>query len=708
MNTMARRPVMPRVLYSVTRLGSMSAGGATFPGGVDLVTPSLALHPGALRDGLNFECLINGGYGRIEGYERFDGRAAPSAASFVIVQVASFANVPAVGNTIAQAVSGATGTVAAVSNLPGLFYLIVTRFAGSFDGSHALTNTTTSQAVGTATPSSVILSSQQTAQYTAAAAEIYRALIQPVPGSGPVLGVAAMTFAGVDNVYAFRANVGGTAVNIWRASGAGWVQIPLLNLVSFSGGGTATPLDGQTLIQGGVTATIRRVMTRSGAWTGTAAGGFVVTNPVGGSFVAGAATTSGGATVTLAGAQTAITLLPGGHFQWAKANFGGQSTTRRLYGCDGVNRAFEFDGSTLAPITTGLPNDAPSNIVAHKGYLFISYGSSVMYSGAGTPFRWSAVDGGGEIAVGDVVTGMITLPGSQTTATLAVYQAANTSMLYGNDPSSWNLVNFNTSSGARPYSLQNLFDSFSFDNLGPVNLQTTLSFGNFASGALAQNILPFILRQRTKVAASTVNRGKGQYRVFFNDGYGLYLTVSNQQYLGAIPQLFPNPVYCCDEAVTSNGAEVAYFGSSDGQGYVYQLDSGPSFDGRNLDAYIVLAWDALKAPRLRKRFRAASLEVASGTYVALSFGYQLGYGTPAISQPVAVTYPTNFMSAPVWDQFVWDQFVWDGQTLTPIDVDMVGTAENVQVTLASSTNYIGAYALNSLIYHYTPRRGLRV
>lgn len=702
------RPPMPRVLYSVTRLGSMSAGGATFPGGVDLVTPSLALHPGALRDGLNFECLINGGYGRIEGYERFDGRAAPSAASFVIVQVASFVNLPAVGNTIAQAVSGATGTVAAVSNLPGLFYLIVTRFAGSFDGSHAITNTTTSQAVGTATPSSVILSSQQTAQYTAAAAEIYRALIQPVPGSGPLLGVAAMTFAGVDNVYAFRANVGGTAVNIWKASGAGWVQIPLLNLVSFSGGGTATPLDGQTLIQGGVTATIRRVMTRSGAWTGTAAGGFVVTNPVGGSFVAGAATTSGGATVTLAGAQTAITLLPGGHFQWAKANFGGQSTTRRLYGCDGVNKAFEFDGTTLAPITTGLPNDAPSNIVAHKGYLFISYGSSVMYSGAGTPFRWSAVDGGGEIAVGDVVTGMITLPGSQTTATLAVYQAANTSMLYGNDPSSWNLVNFNTSSGARPYSLQNLFDSFSFDNLGPVNLQTTLSFGNFASGALAQNILPFILRQRTKVAASTVNRGKGQYRVFFNDGYGLYLTVSNQQYLGAIPQLFPNPVYCCDEAVTSNGAEVAYFGSSDGQGYVYQLDSGPSFDGRNLDAYIVLAWDALKAPRLRKRFRAASLEVASGTYVALSFGYQLGYGTPAISQPVAVTYPTNFMSAPVWDQFVWDQFVWDGQTLTPTDVDMVGTAENVQVTLASSTNYIGAYALNSLIYHYTPRRGLRV
>lgn len=702
------RPPMPRVLYSVTRLGSMSAGGATFPGGVDLVTPSLALHPGALRDGLNFECLINGGYGRIEGYERFDGRAAPSASSFVIVQVAAFTSVPAVGNTIAQAVSGATGTVAAVSNLPGLFYLIVTRFAGSFDGSHALTNTTTSQAVGSATPSSVILSSQQTAQYTAAAAEIYRALIQPVPGSGPVLGVAAMTFAGVDNVYAFRANAGGTAVNIWKASGAGWVQIPLLNLVTFSGGGTATPLDGQTLIQGGVTATIRRVMTRSGAWTGTAAGGFVVTNPVGGSFVAGAATTSGGATVTLAGAQTAITLLPGGHFQWAKANFGGQSTTRRLYGCDGVNKAFEFDGSTLAPITTGLPNDAPSNIVAHKGYLFISYGSSVMYSGAGTPFRWSAVDGGGEIAVGDVVTGMITLPGSQTTATLAVYQAANTSMLYGNDPSSWNLVNFNTSSGARPYSLQNLFDSFSFDNLGPVNLQTTLSFGNFASGALAQNILPFILRQRTKVAASTVNRGKGQYRVFFNDGYGLYLTVSNQQYLGAIPQLFPNPVYCCDEAVTSNGAEVAYFGSSDGQGYVYQLDSGPSFDGRNLDAYIVLAWDALKAPRLRKRFRAASLEVASGTYVALSFGYQLGYGTPAISQPVAVTYPTNFMSAPVWDQFVWDQFVWDGQTLTPTDVDMVGTAENVQVTLASSTNYIGAYALNSLIYHYTPRRGLRV
>lgn len=698
---------MPPVKYSLTRLGgTVAANGASIPGGLDLITPSLSLQPGALRDVINFEISPTGGYARIAGYERFDGKAAPSSASYQIIQVASFTNVPTIGQVITQAVSGATGTIVAVSTDEPP-YMAVTLITGTFDDSNAITTPGPVDA-GTAVTAVAMISSLLNAQYLAAASDVYRALILAVPGSGPVLGVVGMVFSGVDNVYAFRANAGNTAVNIYKSTAAGWVLVPLLDTVNFTAGGAATPQDGETLTQGPTTATIQRVMTQSGAWTGSAVGTFVITVPSGGTFAAGAATTSGGATLTLSGAEAPIVLQPGGHFQFDKGNFSGQLVTRRIYGCDGVNKAFEFDGTTLAPITTGLTNDAPSNIRIHKNILLLSYQSSLIYSAAGEPFKYSAIDGGGEIATGDTVTGMISQPGEQTTGALAVYMRNNMAILYGIDPASFNFVMFNPGMGSRQFGVQNLFDTFAFDDSGVIALRTSLNYGNFVTSALTKNIQPFIAQERGKLSASSISRDKSQYRAFFSDGFGLWLTEVNANYLGASVVQFPNPVYCCDDGETAAGLEKTYFGSSDGLGFVYEMDVGPSFDGAALNAYITLAWDALKSPRILKRFRAASIEIQGNFYANINFGYQLGYGTTLVGQPNYVPYATGFTGVPRWDSFEWDNFIWDGQTLVPTDVDMTGTEVNVQVTISSGTNYIMPYQLNSVIYHYSMRRGVRV
>jgi len=697
---------LPAVKYSVTPLGGgVTPTGVSFPGGLDQVTPSLRLQPGAVRDGVNFECAQSGGYGRIVGYERVDGRAAPSSASYLLVQVASFTNVPTVGQVVTQAVTGATGTIFEV--VAGAApYIAVTQVSGDFDQASALT-TPGPVTVGNAAPLTVAISPQTDAIYTAGAADVYRALIGAVPGSGPVYPVG-MIFNGVDNLYAFRANAGGTAVLLYKTTASGWTLVPFFNLVNWTGG-SAQPSDGDTLTQGGVTATIQRVMWQSGSFSGSSAvGAFVVTNPTGGNFTSGAATTSSGGAITLSGVQTPITLLPGGKYEFVKCNFSGQLVTRRIYGCDGVNKCFEFDGTTYAPIATGLSPDAPSHITFHKNYLVISQASSLFYCGVGTPFKWDAVDGGGEIATGDTVTAMLTLPGSQTTATLGVYLESNTAFLYGTDPTTFNYVTFNTGLGALPRSVQNLFDTFVLDTLGVVTLRTTLNWGNFLPTTLTKNMLPFIIQERSKLAASCIFREKSSYRLFFSDGYGLWLTMINQQYLGGLPVLFPNPVCSCDQGVTTLDDEVIYFGSSDGLGYVYQLERGTSFDGGPIDAYLELAWDALKSPRILKRFRAGSVEAQGDGYATFQFGYQLGYDSSLVGQPASTTYSTGFSPAPHWDSFTWDAFTWDGTTLLPTDVDMTGTAENVQVIITTGGNYTSAFTLNSMIYHYSMGRGIRV
>jgi hypothetical protein len=73
---------------------------------------------------------------------------------------------------------------------------------------------------------------------------------------------------------------------------------------------------------------------------------------------------------------------------------------------------------------------------------------------------------------------------------------------------------------------------------------------------------------------------------------------------------------------------------------------------------------------------------AGHAYAAISFGYQLGYGSTLIGQPNAGERGERVQPNAGVGRFTWDNFIWDGQTLSPTDVDMTGTAENVQVTIS--------------------------
>ena len=689
------------------KMSPVKYDAVTLQGGYDLSTPSLLLRPGAFRNGQNFEVATTGGYSRVGGYERYDGRPAPSDASYGIVQVESFSHTPSTGDTITQAVSGATGVVIYV----GSNFMVVTKITGTFDETHSIT-TPGPVTIGTATTSTQAPTALQQAQYLNLAADVYRADIGAVPGSGAVLGVISTVLSGVDYVFAFRANTAASAVNLYKATTAGWVQVPFFYEISFTSADTpghsgTIPSVGETLTRGGVTATVKRVCTQTGTWTGTGTGRLIISAPSGGNFTAGNATLSGGATLSLSGVQTAITLAVGGKFEFTEGNFFGQSTSLKIYGCDGVNRAFEFDGTTLAPISTGVtPTDAPKHIVVHKNFLMVSIQSSLFYSGVGDPFRWTAADGAGEIAAGDTITNFVVAPGNQTTATLVVTGRSNTFMLYGTSAATWNFVTYNTGVGSIDYTVQNMSDTYLFDNRGVFMLQTTLNFGNFESSALTRNIMAFIEEKRTKVAYSTVKHQKSQYRVFFNDGYALYMTIVNGKFIGGAPIYFPNAVYCAAENEQANGTEASFFGAASG-GYVYHLDKGSSFDGENIDAYITLAYDFAGSPRLLKQRRHASLEMQGTNYASVDFGYAFGYSSTEIDQPTPTSYASAFQAMPPWDTFVWDSFTWDGVTLAPTEVDIVGTAENIQATISSSTDYMMPFTINSIIYHYTPRRGLR-
>lgn len=672
---------MPGVAYDLVPLA----------GGLDQLTPTLSLKPGVAREATNFEASETGGYRRVAGYERYDGRPAPSEANYTLLTLASFTNVPAVGQTVTGQTSAATGVVAAV----GANVLAVTKTTGTFTTEVIKVGATT---IGTLTLVGGTVTSQQDAIFLNAAADIYRADIAAVPGSGSVLGVAVLS----DVVYAFRNNAGGTAAVLHKTTSGGWTAVTMYREVSFTAG-AGSIADAQTVTRGANTATIKRVVIETGTLeAGTAAGRLIITAPAPGAFAAGSGTTSGGGTLTISGADTAITFLPNGRFEFDRTNFSGTGN-ERLYGCDGVSREFEFDGDVLVPLNIGTTTRA-KHVAAFQKHLFWGVGSSLIHSRPGGPYDYQALTGASEIATGADITGLTVLPGGSSNPALAAYNRSNISVLYGTGTADWNLVSLGLGVGAIRYSTQSLAQTYGLDDRGVMSLQASQNFGNFDQASLTANIRKIISDKRTKVAASLVNREKSQYRLLFNDGTGLFLTIVNDKFLGAMPMQFAHTFTCAFESELSNGAEASFVGGSNG--FVYQLEKGTSFDGEDINASVTLNYNPTKSPRIRKRYRKASIEVSGDGYAAIAFGYTLGYGSSEIEQPGQTTYSTPFQSAR-WDSFVWDAFVWDGRTLAPTEADMQGTAENVAIVLGSATDYIPSYTLNSIITHYTVRRGLR-
>lgn len=677
---------MPQVLYETILCR----------GGLDLISPTLNLKPGVCRASMNFECATTGGYARIGGYERLDGHPSPSAALIQILTV-SGASSSLAGLTITGATSGATGVVAAQTATT----LVLTKVTGTFNGTEVLTSGGT---VGTQTGFGSASSPKIYAQYKALAAAIYRSDISKPAGSGSVLG----GFMFNDIKYCFRNNAGGTAAVMFKSTASGWTAITFGEEVSFTAAST-TPAVGATVTQGAVTAVVRRVVLQSGAYAGgTAAGRLIIDTRAGGNFTAGAFTA--GFTATCSGAATAITLLPSGKFQSIQANFFGSAGTVRIYGCDGVNRGFEWDGTIFVPITTGQTVDTPKFVEQHKKHLFWAMQSSAVHSAPGLPYDYTGATAS-EIATGDTVTGFLVQPGAQTTGALAIYNQSNTLILYGTGTANWNLVAQNTGTGCIAYTAENLAQSYTLDAHGVFGMGTSLNFGNFEASSLTAAIQPFIVQHRSRAVCSVLCREKSQYRVYFSDGTGLHLTIVNGNYLGAMPIYYPinsgaDPagLYNAWAGTASNGDEVILGFGTDG--YVYQLDKGTSFDGVNLGASITLNFDSVRSPRLLKRFRKAAIEMIGSSYAEVEFFYNLAYGRMGVPQPTPATYSSSMLSSN-WDVSYWDTFFWDASNLAPTECEMSGTGENVALTFASGENYIESYTINSIIVHYSNRRALR-
>jgi hypothetical protein len=190
---------------------------------------------------VNYEPWFNGGYRRIDGYERVDGRAKPSLGTAYTAVFSSLSGIAGIGTSTATnslsncfqpgtgVTSGATGIAVAAITVGGTNYVSFTNIAGTFAaGEKVYIGTTTSTGTMVSIPSANFAPAGTgtdgylySSEFLFGAQNYYRQQIGPVPGTGNVLGAWQRGTA----IYAVRGTgTPGTPANLWLASAAGWTK----------------------------------------------------------------------------------------------------------------------------------------------------------------------------------------------------------------------------------------------------------------------------------------------------------------------------------------------------------------------------------------------------------------------------------------------------------------------------------------------------
>ena len=654
-----------------------------FGGGLNQVSSPLAIPPGFLVAALNYEPLAEG-YGRVDGYERTDGRL-PSAAGYRLLAIENGSAPIPEGATIIGATSAAraivlfppVGVTGSWDSGDAAALLVLVDVSGEFaigEPIH-LDGVAVADAVAASEPGRGDPARAEAAQTWA------RERIMAVPGSGPVRGVTVFN----GRIIAARDDASGTAGGLWRATPAGWEPLTFGTVIDFTAG-LAELVEGDVISQGSASATVRRVVRRTGDW-GSSAAGYLVLSAQTGAFGAGALLRGGNAAATLSGNSDAVTLPPGGRYDFKTKNFYGASNLKRLYGCNGVGHGFELDLDVapglhvLAPIRTGMPVDTPQRVFEVANHLGFTFpGGSVQFAAPGEPLLFVPLLGAGEIGLGDDCTDV-----RDVTDSAVIFWCRNkVAALTGRDSESFQLEELTEEAGAEPWTAQRIGKTVYLDARGLRDVAATAAYGNFKVGALSELFEPYLKAKRragVSAVASLVARTKGQYRLFWSDGTGFSVFMGRKQ-----PEMIPFDLgdkrVSCTAAGEIDGSEALLAGCEDG--YVYRLDSGTSFDGRAVRAFAQTPYNHLGAARVDKRYHAADIELEAPADARIGIVAQFDYGGGAQpSDHVPAILVTGGGGS--WDLSNWNEFYWSSPVEGTAFADIDGFGRNVSLLIAAES-----------------------
>lgn len=681
-----------------------------FDGGLNLEDPPSEVKPGELLGVMNYEPGVRGGYRRWDGYERFDGHASPFNTPYLSLATAEDYQ-PGEGEAVTEQGTGASGIVAYVDTANHVLVLVFV--TGHFLGNGSTLTSVAGTATSVGTPYlSSGTTTQRTTEYGLQKYLYLQDAIGPVGGalsSGAVLGVAPY----LDAVYAFRNNLAGTAAEMWKSTPAGWAKIDLGIKVRFDTGIYAhsmlAPAEGKVLTgaTSGATMTLKRVATTLGTW-GTDAAGFFIVSAITGTPTAGEVLQVDGEDAMTYRSHAAQMLQPGGQYRFRTYNFNAVQTPEtgfRLYGVNGVDRGFEYDrvGDTFVQIETGMATDTPTHLEVHASYLFYAFrGGSLQNSGYQLPLNWSVVYGANERSVGEDVTFLR----EDVSQTLVIGTRRRVWILTGISTELFQIKVYSANTGSVENTDENLGKILFMEDRGFTTAAASAQYGNFESASISDRILTLVvhlLNDDVPVGA-VVTRKKNLYRLVFATGFVLCVNMNasgkpSGWTSGSLPTK-PSGFWGGYTQALGSGVQVERCFLGGENGYVYEMDTGNSFDGENLPHFLRLAYDNSRSPDVFKRYRRMQVDLSPEGPLSLSMSVDYDYGNRSgqANQPLDFNGNGGF-----WDVALWDQFNWDGAQYAQAIMKIEGEGYNIGMFFAGNSNTDAAATLYGVSLQWSQR-----
>ena len=562
-------------------------------------------------------------------------------------------------------------------------------------------------------------------QFNDDAREAQRALILKVPGDGSILGISTNE----GNLIACRDNIGATAGYFFGSTVSGWsAALAGAYTIDFSSGvDTDSPYypglqigDTITGVISGETAVVVCLASQNDWELGTATGTIVLRDESG-AFTDGENFTSGTVTITSdAGTYQEFVLDPGGNYQFLNARFDGFLTHQResvTFFANGKNSAcFYKDSGAITPIIhTNLPdNDVanpvyPTHVIEFKNRLWLAYPNGrLWYSGAGSPLDFDVATGGaGEIYMEDEITGLQVAPGD----VLVVFGRNSIQMIKSvgdvqgtssDTQMDYKFLNesYSKRSGCIAKTNERILGVLMFlDDRGLTELEATDAFGDFTYNSLSKNVQRTILKQKTAVLGSLVDRVKNQYRLFFDDKTGIIFTFDMEKKVKGATFFKYNHI----PTFLHDGEDVAgyahkYMGTADG--YVMQIDSGTSFDGEEIPTRISTAFYHYGTPTKWKRFRKATLEGQAEKDLVIHGRADFNYKDPRLPGSNEIQYTTTATGG-IWGYDSWGVFQYGSGAAEAPSLFIQGYGVNMGLVLTTSNKYTEPHIYNSITVEYS-------
>jgi hypothetical protein len=424
-------------------------------------------------------------------------------------------------------------------------------------------------------------------------------------------------------------------------------------------------------------------------------------------------TVAGGVIASCSLASYAIELITGSNkFRFINYNFMASTDTFYMYGCDGVNPAFEFDGSTITPILMPtLPdapfNNAPKSITAHNGYLWLAFAKgSLQKSVIGEPLIWSGFLGAAEFGLGYEITDIVSILDTA----LMVATEKHIYVMAGKTELDFTLTLLSDNTSCLPNTAKVSVRPLLTTSKGIIRIDPSQNYGNFTSNSLSRMVQPLLdswLSTKTLIGA-TISRTKNQYRLYFSDGTGIALTQDALYVDQKLPAFstfkYGKTISCIASVDDDSSAEISLFGDS--SGFVYREFTGITFDGAAIPALMVTPFLSLGSKVARKAFKKIGFDISNSSPGDIQLSYCLSDGQAHTSkQPYdSVTTATPAQA--------WSETSWAGETVTIPIVDekiisVDGTGHNIAVAISSNSTAMQPFLLSSFIFHFLPRRANR-